>query len=343
MPRSLLAAVAAALLLCATACRTAAVSSTPAARSPTLAELDRDAAAARKVVTAPLALRFAEAVDQLGPVSPRVVFKDKVARQAFTPEQAERLPAEQRSRLERLELDEAYFYTTRYGSPVSYAMPLQRLAEAGFGERLAGKRILDYGYGYLGHLKMLASLGADVTGVDADPILPILYGQSGDTGAVKGRGGPGGTVRVLSGRFPEEPAVTEAIGGGYDLFLSKNTLKRGYVHPSQPTDPNRTLQLKVTDEEYVRAVWELLRPGGFVLLYNLYPAQKPEFIPWAEGETPFPREVWERAGFKVEVFDCDDTAFARTFAKALRWDQGPDAMDLEKDLFAVYLVARKPE
>lgn len=319
-----------------TACRTAAPRSSPA-----LAELRHDAEAARTVLATPLARQFVAAVDQLPHVESRVVLRDRAAGKAWSPEEARRLSKEEQSGLERLELDEAYYYSTRYGTPVSYALPLERLAEAGF-DGFEGKRILDYGYGYVGHLRMLASLGAHATGVDADPLLPVLYGLPGDTGSVPGRDGRSGSLRLVSGRFPEDPRLTREVGTGYDLFLSKNTLKRGYVHPSQPVDPKRTLQLAVGDAEFVAAVFALLRPGGLVMLYNLRPAQTPEYIPWAEGETPFAREVWERAGFEVLAFDRDDTPFVRRFAHAVGWDRGPDAMDVEGDLFGLYLLARKP-
>jgi hypothetical protein len=94
----------------------------------------------------------------------------------------------------------------------------------------------------------------------------------------------------------------------------------------------------------VRAVWDLLAPGGKALVYNLYPAQNPpdkEWIPWAEGHTPFTRQTWEKTGFRVLEFDLDDTANIRELAHRLGWDRGEEPMDL-KTLFALYTLVEKP-
>lgn len=218
------------------------------------------------------------------------------------------------------------------------------LAEHGLSS-LEGVKLVDFGYGYIGHLRMFALLGADATGIEVDPLLPALYSAPGDTGVITSRSGRQGRLRLLDGRFPADAAVTRKVGTGYDLFLSKNVLKKGYVHPSQPVDPKRTLQLGVDDETYVRAVWNLLKPGGRAILYNLYPAQNPagqEFIPWAEGTTPFSKAAWEHVGFTVLAFDLDDSAKIREMAQLLAWDRGEDAMDLQT-LFAVYTLVEKPE
>ncbi len=333
-----------------TACATSQPTPTvkPAAApvgSATLAALKKDAAQLAPLLKTPLARGFAEAVDVLPEVSGRVVFRNKAKGLAFTEAEAARLTDGDAQGLEKVELSEEYYYTTKYGSPLSYGLPLDLLGAQGIGS-LQGKKLLDYGYGYVGHLRMLAALGAQAHGVDADPVLRALYSQPGDTGSIAGRaGGPDGQLALHHGRFPEQPELNAELGTGYDLFLSKNTLKLGYVHPAQPVDPKLTLQLKVSDAEYVKAVWQLLAPGGYALIYNLYPAQKPAgqgYIPWADGQSPFPRAVWEKAGFQVLAFDQDDTARARQHAHAMGWDEGEEKMDLEKDLFALYTLVRKP-
>lgn len=73
------------------------------------------------------------------------------------------------------------------------------------------------------------------------------------------------------------------------------------------------------------------------------PADKP-YIPWADGRSPFSKEQWERAGFKVVVFDQNEDAPVRAMAKAYGWDlpeDGEPGMDLEKDLFAWYTLVEK--
>jgi hypothetical protein len=73
------------------------------------------------------------------------------------------------------------------------------------------------------------------------------------------------------------------------------------------------------------------------MIYNLCPAPAPPgkpYIPWADGRCPFPREAWEKAGFRVIEIDRDDSPAARDMGRALGWDQG--GMKLEDDLFATW-------
>ena len=82
-----------------------------------------------------------------------------------------------------------------------------------------------------------------------------------------------------------------------------------------------------------------------MLIYNLCPAPAApgkQVITWADGRSPFSRQTWEAAGFRVVAFDNDDSAAARRMAYLLRWDSGPEAMDIEKDLFALYTLVEKP-
>jgi hypothetical protein len=145
--------------------------------------------------------------------------------------------------------------------------------------------------------------------------------------------------------------VKEARGAA-DVFISKNTLKNGYVHPDpvrgKDVDPRRLIDLGVDDAAFCREVFALLKPGGLFMIYNICPAQAPPdrpYIPWADGRCPFARETLESAGFEVVAFDTNDDAAVREMAHALGWDKGEDGeawMDLEKDLFAWYTLARRP-
>ena len=162
-------------------------------------------------------------------------------------------------------------------------------------------------------------------GVDVDPLLRALYSQPGDQGPISNRAGIPGRIRLISGRFPADPPIKAAVGGGYDLILSKNTLKNGFVHPERPVDRRRILNLEVDDSTFVRAVHGALKPGGWVMIYNICPAPAPAdkpYKPWADGSCPFPRPTWEAAGFQVLAFDQDDTPAIRVLAHALRSDQG---------------------
>src|SRR5208282_3848905 len=136
--------------------------------------------------------------------------------------------------------------------------------------------------------------------------------------------GRDGELRLLFGAFPKDPAMRQAVGGGYDLFLSKNVLKRGYVHPERFAPERQLVSLGVDDETFVRTLHEMLAPGGRVLIYNLAPPPAPPdqpYIPWADGRCPFARAIWERVGFRVVAYDRDDTPAAKTMAHALEWDK----------------------
>lgn len=304
--------------------------------------IQQQAGAMRQLARTEPAWRFLESAGELPRIEPRTVLRDPATRALYSEAAAAKLPEEARAALKKTTLDEHFYYTTKYGSPLAFTRPLEVLGTHGAGG-LEGKRILDFGYGGIGHLRMLAAAGADAVGVDVDPLLPVLYSSPGDQGTVKGRRGVDGRVMLVDGRWPAEESARGAVGGGYDLIISKNTLKNGYIHPAQPVDKRMLVDLGVEDAEFVKALFAAVKPGGWVLVYNLCPAPAPPdkpYIPWADGRSPFPREMWEGAGFKVVAFDAKDDEAARAVGKALGWDK--DGMDLEKDLFAWYTLVQKP-
>jgi SAM-dependent methyltransferase len=296
------------------------------------------------LVRSPLAKRFLLATADLPAVPSRTLYRDAAKTTYYSQAQADRLGEDQRKKLTPISLDESFYYNTKDGSPLAYVRPLELLGQAGMGD-VAGKRILDFGYGTVGHLRLLASLGAEVVGVDVDPLLPAFYSEPNDQGVVKGRHGRDGRITLVHGRFPADAAVAKAVGTGYDLILSKNTLKNGYLHPAQPVDKRMLIDLGVTDAAFVRALYAALKPGGKVLIYNICPAPNPAdkpYLPWADGRCPFPKALWEDAGFRVLVLDQEDSPAVRKLGQALGWDRGSQAMNLEKDLFAHYTLAEKP-
>ena len=322
-------------------------SAAPAAQTPSAVDqLVADAAAMKPLASSPLATQFLAAVSCLPRLeAPRRLFYDKKGGRALTAERAVGMMPEELSGYEETEVDEAFFYMTRYGTPVAFVRPLEILGKAGVASA-DGLRLADFGFGSIGQLRALAATGAQATGIEVDSLLEALYSAPGDTGAIarcEAAGqGPGGSVSLVFGQFPAEADTVTGVGRGYDVFVSKNTLKRGYIHPEKPVDPRRLVHLGVDDAVFVRAVFELLKPGGRFLIYNLCPAPAPEdkpYIPWADGHSPFTREVYEAAGFVVEAFDVDDTPAARAMGAALGW--GAD-MDLEADLFGTYTLLRRP-
>lgn len=300
-----------------------------------------DARAMAPLVSSAWVRCLLRATRRLPRISPRRLFHDPFRKQYFTAKQLDGLNAARRGALKPLVIDEEYYYSTRYGSPLAYTRALDLAAGEGL-ESISGRRVFDFGYGKIGHLRLMAQCGARVVGVDVDPSLPVVYSWPGDQGEIP----DGGHLTLISGHFPADPAITRAVGTGFDLVTAKNTLKMGYIHPARPVVPPRmSIDLQVTDEQFLRAIFALLRPGGYLVIYNLYPRQNPPdkpYLPWADGQTPFSRSLFESVGFEVLVFDRDDTPFARRMGLTLGWDRGPDGMDVASGLFGIYTVARRP-
>lgn len=286
---------------------------------------------------------FLAATRALPVIGERAVLYDSKTREAVTAEEHARLAPEERERFQPTPYGGDFYYTTRYGTPVAYARALDvigKLAQGSGLDSLAGNRILDFGYGGIGHLRMLASLGCDAVGVDVDPLLHAYY-RAEDQGTIaNSSGGPAGRLTLVHGRWPAEERVSTEVGGGYDLVLSKNVLKQGYVRPAQKVDPRMLVDLGVPPARFLAEVAKALKPGGIFAIYNLCPApSKERYIPWAYGESPFTREEFDAAGFELLAFDVDDRAQAQELGFALKWDE--QGMDLENDLFAWYTLARR--
>jgi SAM-dependent methyltransferase len=304
--------------------------------------LRADADSLRTLVRSPLGRAFLAVTAELPRITPRVVWRDSARTAAWTDAEAGSLPDSLRSRLVSRELDESFYWNTRYGSPLAYVRALELLSENGFRDA-RGKRVADFGCGMVGQLRLLALLGADATGIDVDPLLRALYTAPGDQGPVTAASGRTGRVRLAIGSWPSEARMKAEVGDGYDLFLSKNTLKNGYLHPAEKVDPRMLVHLGVSDSAFVAELYRTVRPAGLVMIYNLCPAVAPAgkpYIPWADGRCPFAEAQWRAAGFRVRVFDRDDSRAARAMGRALGW--GRDGMDLEHDLFATWSLFEKP-
>lgn len=300
-----------------------------------------EAAALEGTVTSEVARAFLDAVPSLPPIeSPRVVYRHGETGTAIGEAEAASLSDTTRHGYERLELDASFYYTTRYGSPLAFVRPLDLIGRAGLGT-LDGTRFVDFGFGSIGQLRLLAANGAEAHGIEVDPLLRVLYGKPEDTGVVPRAVGRGGDGRVVLhfGRFPAESGLVRAVGTGADVIVSKNTLKNGYIHPAEDVDPRMLVHLGVSDSAFVAAVHDALRPGGWFMIYNLCPAPSEErYIPWADGRCPFSRELLEGAGFEILAYDAKDDEAAREMGRCLGWDA---QMDLERDLFSIYTLAQR--
>lgn len=309
----------------------------------TIAKMVEEARVLRALVSTGPATRFLDVIPELPSLDkPRVVYFDRRSRDAMTEAAAAGKDSTELVGYERIEIGDQFFYYTRYGTPLAFVRPLELLGQAGLDE-LDGKHIADFGFGSIGQLRAMASAGADVTGIEVDALLEAAYSNPRDAGRIEraraALAGEDGYLRLCFGQFPAEEEIVEAVGDGYHAFVSKNTLKNGYVHPAQEVDPRTLVHLGVDDETYVRVVYDLLVPGGFFLMYNLCPPQSQDkYIPWADGRSPFARELLESVGFTVLAYNKNDDNAAREMGKALGWDA---QMDLERDLFGVYTLARK--
>lgn len=314
------------------------------AQSESIVERMRaQAEALEPLASSDLTRAFLRSTQRLPMPDARVLHIDPARRRYLAPDAwAALAPAEQRA-YKRTTMPADRYYTTKYGTPLAYVRAFEYAAEAGL-DAFAGKRVLDFGYGTIGHLRLIAQLGADAVGVDVDPFLTALYSASTDQGTVANAGGTDGRVTLVDGRWPADEKTVERVGDGYDLVLSKNTLKRGYIHPAKKVDPRMLVQLGVDDARFVAAVARILRPGGLFVIYNLSPKQNPpeeRYLPWADGRCPFDRDAFERAGLEIVHFDTDDGDKARAMGEAFGW---PEKMgDLKETLFATVTVARKPK
>jgi SAM-dependent methyltransferase len=320
---------------------------------PAVEQMRAEASKTRRLVHHPDVERFLVSVTWLPVVEDgRTIWVEPakgMPKRAFSQAEYDKLPEPERAGLTADHYTDKRFYYTRYGTPLAYARPLDIVADHAGKNPYRYRKVLDFGYGTIGHLRLLASIGNIAVGVDVDPTLKALYSGPEDTGIIKGVGMNDvmndGSLALYCGHWPGDKDIASAIGGDYDLIISKNTLKNGYINPEQPVDKRMLVDLGVPQQEFVSKVAAALKPGGIFMIYNICPAQKPKgegYIPWADGRCPFPKEMLEKAGLDVLNLDTDDTAAMREFAKALGWDQGANPIDLDHDLFATYTLAVKP-
>ncbi|MGV3625345.1 MAG: hypothetical protein ACO1OB_31330 [Archangium sp.] len=270
---------------------------------PVLDELRRLAAKVETDKTEPWVKQWLAAVKTLKPVTP-ATWHCSEDKQRCSPTPGEGLVAR--------EVNDEFVYA-RITDPLGYTRPYEILSSVGFQPK--GKKVLDFGYGNLGQLLMLASLGAKVHGVEVDRLL------------VDGTKAVARPLVLHHGYFPGDEKLVKEIGTGFDLWISKNTLKRGYVKPleGKASIDVGPAPLNVISKE--------LKKGGFLLIYNLAPMQKTPYLPMADGASPFTKEELQSAGFEILAFDKDDSEKAREMGKALEWGDEP--------LAATYTLARK--
>lgn len=297
----------------------AAVSGVGAAADSALVSVRHGSAALMPLMHTTLAREFLVACSSLPAPSSRVVLHDRAGKHFFSEREATTQPDSLASRLEPDTLDGRYFYQTRYGSILNYARVFEVLGGAGI-KTFDHQRMLDFGYGRIGHLRAVASLGANAIGVDVDPLLRALYSEPGDQGEVRGKAGRVGRVSVVTGSFPGDSTTRAVVGTNYDLVISKNTLKGGHS-PAERARQSRVIDLGVSDSTFVRAVVGCLKPGGLFLMYTISG-------PRGNPRCPFSEAMLREAGFEILAYDRDDSPGAQSMMVALHHGQQSEAKEL---------------
>lgn len=325
-------------------------------RPATVLLLRREAGLVRATLKSPDAHRFVIQTNYLPVVDEVTVYVRDEPRRYLSPAQYEALPEDERVGYVEKKIDDYFFYYTRYGSPIAYARAIDLVAQEwgsvqGGPETFRDKKIVDFGFGGIGQLRMMGNMGAHVTGIEVDPLLQALYADPALQGEVTRPSimddvPPVGSLKLVFGQWPADAVTKQAVAerGKFDLFISKNTLKRGYISPEKEVDPRMLVQLGVSNEQFVQELADAMNPGGLVMIYNICPKQAPEgepYKPWADGRCPFTRQQLEAAGFEILKYDEDDTPAAREMGRRLEWDNGANAMDLENDLVVWYTLLRK--
>ncbi len=192
-------------------------------------KLRRDAASLMPIVSSSLAKDFLAATARLSEPTPRIVYRNREKGSAVSARDYESMDADARAGFTAREFGPAVYFEAAYGSPLVYVRALDLAAP--HLPNGARPKVLDFGYGSIGQLQLLAHCGFEAHGVDIEPIFPALYSEPGDTGSMGT-----GSVSIHTGQWPAQDALHRAIGGGYTLITSKNTLKNGYLHPSPPAE-----------------------------------------------------------------------------------------------------------
>ncbi|MFG0256962.1 MAG: hypothetical protein ACF8GE_03575 [Phycisphaerales bacterium JB043] len=279
----------------------------------------------------------------------RLVYYQRSTRSAITPEAYEALGEEDREGYQELVISEQLYYSF-LSPPMAYLRAIDLASQAGL-ESVDGARIADFGFGNVGQLRMLASLGAHVVGIEIPDMLEAMYRKLSDQGLVQrsSEAGPGepGSVTLVFGQYPTTDEIISAVGSDLALFMSKNTLKKGYIHPEQEVNPRMLVHLGVSDEVYAQTVYDALAPGGLFLIYNLYPKPSTEpdapYRPWASGECPFEKDMLTSIGFEIVRWNEDDSPKARAMGVTLGWQGEMTDEEFEHNFNAMVTILRKPE
>jgi hypothetical protein len=311
------------------------------------AALAEEAERVREVVTQQAVVEWLGKAKELPEVEGQTLFvgprvEGGFDREVYTPRQARDLSEEDLAEFRAVTYGPERYYATNYGSPIAYATALACAADAGI-ESFAFKRILDIGYGQIGQLEMLARCGAEVDGVEVDPVVHLLYASTRLTDTVVAEDGTRGRVSLHCGQWFRDWNFRKSVGKGYDLILARNVLKRGYVHPEEPMQGFDPIDVGGDAAMGAQIIYEALEPGGIAVVYNLgggpWRREDGSYNAPADVRDPFGREAWEAAGFEVLHFQANGSQAMREVGVALGWGTLEDLASYN----VLYTVVRRPE
>jgi len=299
------------------------------------------------IVTQPAVVEWLEKAKELPEVEGQTLFvgprvEGGFDRAVYTPSEARKLTEEELAEFRTVTYGPERYYATNYGSPIAYATALACAADAGM-ESFKFKRILDIGYGQLGQLEMLARCGAEVQGVEVDPVVHTLYRSTRLTDRVVAQGGTRGSVTLHMGEWFTDWDLRKEVGEGFDLILARNVLKHGYVQPEEPMEHFDPIDVGGDPETGATRLFEALRPGGIVVVYNLgggpWRLEDGSYNAPADVRDPFGIEAWEAAGFEVLHFQANGSQQMREVGEALGWGTAEELSSYN----VLYTVVRRPE
>ncbi len=313
---------------------------------PALASLRAQALALEPLLATKAARDLLALVPLLPAVETRTVWRARTGgylAEAWTASEHAALSADQRAACDPLQVDTRRWYETFYGTPLAALHAWDIAASAADFASFRGKRVLDFGFGSIGQLELLARAGADVVGVEVMPALRAIYADVAAPTRLEGSEGRAGSRHLLFGRWPAEADLRTAVGDGFDLILAKNTIKRGFLAPPLEIDARFQVDLGVPHDVFLERLHDALAPGGFVLFYNLGGAPAPTgepYRPSTDIASPWDRGTYAGHGFDVLALDANDDEAARELGFALGWEA---SMELETGLYASYTLLQRPK
>jgi hypothetical protein len=251
------------------------------------------------VAETPFVKKFLAAASTLPSIPSRTVYHDEKKTRFYTKAQYDALAANDKNGLVAQVLDEEYYYNTKYGSPLSYYRALDVLVQ--HGAKLApGARFLDFGYGYVGHLRLLATLGRRDGRVYPRARCSTASLRSGPMqGDVRG-------ASASSTASSQDPKVAAPWAG-----LRRRDLEERAEEGPYPRSRGRcsiTWSRWVPRTRSLARFFDTVKPGGFFLICSSARRRAPDkpFVPWSDGRSPWAKEQYEAAGFKVVEINHDD-------------------------------------